>query len=138
MGCLHTCICCQRRRHLIISLLFLLVSSLTLVRFMAEGRTISKLVESHQMGREERVVVMRSLIGSSPPRCERKCSSCGHCEAIQVPVVPQFNGHNMMIMSNGLHLVATVPTIEYARGDYISNYKPMCWKCKCGELLFNP
>ncbi|KAJ1276746.1 hypothetical protein BS78_05G238500 [Paspalum vaginatum] len=31
----------------------------------------------------------RALIGSRPPRCERACMSCGHCEAVQVPIVPQ-------------------------------------------------
>ncbi|GLT65227.1 hypothetical protein SLA2020_376700 [Shorea laevis] len=69
-------VCCHRNRYLMISLLFLLVSNLTQVRFMAEGKTISKLLEVAKKGiGEEKAMVMR-LIGSRPPRCDRMCSSC--------------------------------------------------------------
>ena len=81
---------------------------------------------------EEKVVMVRSLIGSRPPRCERRCMSCGHCEAVQVPIVPSLK--HQKIRSN--QFFAT-PTIAYSRGDDISNYKPMCWKCKCGNFIFN-
>ena len=77
------------------------------------------------------MVVMRNQIGSRPPRCQRRCSSCGHCEAVQVPIVPQLHSHRTS------HFYAA-PTVEYSRGDYISNYKPMTWKCKCGNAIFNP
>ncbi|OMO57464.1 hypothetical protein COLO4_35369 [Corchorus olitorius] len=42
-------VCCHRNRHLLVSLLFLLVSSLTHVRFMAEGRSLSRLLEAAQV-----------------------------------------------------------------------------------------
>ncbi|KAJ0963328.1 hypothetical protein J5N97_028450 [Dioscorea zingiberensis] len=58
----------------------------------------------------------RSLIGSRPPRCESRCINCGHCEAIQVPSVAQ--------------------AIKSWRDD--SNYKPLSWKCKCGNMIINP
>ncbi|KAJ4701550.1 EPIDERMAL PATTERNING FACTOR-like protein 2 [Melia azedarach] len=129
MGSSQNYVCCHRNRHLIFSLLFLLASGLTQVRFMAEGRAISKLVEAAQKGFEaEKMVVMTSMIGSRPPKCERRCSSCTHCEAVQVPVATQAVGHKRSHFS----------AVAYSRGDDISNYKPMSWKCKCGNLIFDP
>lgn len=164
MGSSQYCVCCHRNRHLIVSLLFLLISSLTQVRFVAEGRAISKLVEaapvriiyiqSHhalpyffltkhyfqnsgtqnfkfyaQKGmEEEKMVVMTSMIGSRPPKCERMCSSCRNCEPVQVPVTTRAVGHRASHFS----------AIAYSKGDDISNYKPISWKCKCGNLIFNP
>ncbi|XWS25453.1 hypothetical protein CRYUN_Cryun27aG0069600 [Craigia yunnanensis] len=133
MSCSPNYVCCHRNRHLIVSLLFLLFSSLTQVRFMtAEGRSLSRLLEVAQKGIEEKTLVMRSLIGSRPPRCERRCSSCPHCEAIQVPVTTQSQNRRTRQFS------AAIFSIAYSRSDDISNYKPMSWKCKCGNLIFNP
>ncbi|KAL8472832.1 hypothetical protein ACS0TY_029886 [Phlomoides rotata] len=68
----------------------------------------------------------RVRIGSRPPRCERRCDSCGHCEAIQVPTNPPPRTKNATsVVINGR---------DYGN----SNYKPMSWKCKCGSLFFNP
>uniref|UniRef100_A0A2N9H1N0 Epidermal patterning factor-like protein n=1 Tax=Fagus sylvatica TaxID=28930 RepID=A0A2N9H1N0_FAGSY len=137
MGSTENCLCRKQNRHLLISLLLaLLVSSLTQVRFMAEGRGLPNLVEAAQKGIEENKVaqMVRTQIGSRPPRCERRCSSCGHCEAVQVPIVPLVQTHRRSQFSG----VRATPTVEYSRGDGISNYKPMCWKCKCGDLFFNP
>ena len=82
---------------------------------------------------EEKVMKM-GVIGSKPPRCDnKKCKSCGNCEAVQVPIVTpnKFVFHKKLYFP-GINIIA------YSRGDYISNYKPMCWKCKCGDLYFNP
>ncbi|KAK8678055.1 hypothetical protein V6N13_143568 [Hibiscus sabdariffa] len=135
-------VCCHRNRQLIVSLLFLLVSSLAQVTFMAaEGRSLSRLLEVaqnpvmlyEQKGiEEEKPFMMRSLIGSRPPRCERRCSSCPHCEAIQVPVTTLSKSRRTRQFSAALF------SISYSRGDDISNYKPMSWKCKCGNLIYNP
>ncbi|GLT62980.1 hypothetical protein SLA2020_355800 [Shorea laevis] len=126
-------LCCHRNRPLMICLLFLLISSLIQVKFMAEGRTISKLLEVAQRGiGEDKALVMRSLIGSRPPRCDRRCSSCEHCEAIQVPITTQVQGH---VRS---HFFAATLSFTNSRGDDISNYKPISWKCKCGNFIFNP
>ncbi|GFP78860.1 epidermal patterning factor-like protein 2, partial [Phtheirospermum japonicum] len=76
--------------------------------------------------------ILRARIGSQPPRCERRCSSCGHCEAIQVPTNPQIRRRREIANSTAVSVIA------YARGDDNSNYKPMSWKCKCGNLIFNP
>ncbi|KAJ4967141.1 hypothetical protein NE237_018990 [Protea cynaroides] len=135
MGCNQDCcICSYRCRHLIVSFFFFLLSSSTQARLMAEGagRANVKLVEvtKAQMGSEEKEV-LTSHIGSKPPRCEGKCSSCEHCEAVQVPAVPQQRNRNSRHSS-------MVSTIAYSKGEDNSNYKPMSWKCKCGDLIFNP
>ncbi|CAN0917683.1 EPIDERMAL PATTERNING FACTOR-like protein 2 [Linum grandiflorum] len=85
----------------------------------------------------EEVMKMRSQIGSRPPRCEKRCSSCGHCEAIQIPISPQLTrNHDGDRSTSSLSYVSNT---EYAKGDeYDSNYKPMSWKCKCGNFIFNP
>ncbi|XP_038882801.1 EPIDERMAL PATTERNING FACTOR-like protein 2 isoform X2 [Benincasa hispida] len=105
-----------------VSLLFFLILASTQMRFMAEGRLISRNVN------DEDKVVLRGQIGSRPPKCERRCSWCGHCEAIQVPANPQ---------KSAIKNSSTMKNIAYAR-DEASNYKPMSWKCKCGSLIFNP
>ncbi|KAI4315112.1 hypothetical protein L6164_027958 [Bauhinia variegata] len=107
------------------SLFFLIMSTSIQLGFLAQGRKIHKQNGFHQLVGEEKTMV-RAQIGSRPPRCERWCRSCGHCEAIQVPTNPQ--------VQNG----KSKSTIDYARGDDTSNYKPMSWKCKCGNLFFNP
>ncbi|KAH7847074.1 hypothetical protein Vadar_021530 [Vaccinium darrowii] len=97
-------------------------------RFIAEGRPISIPISNFQ----DEKAILRGQIGSRPPKCERRCSSCGPCEAIQVPTNPQtrFGGNNSS---------SSIPTFEYGRGgDGSSNYKPMSWKCKCGNSIFNP
>ncbi|XP_044475187.1 EPIDERMAL PATTERNING FACTOR-like protein 2 [Mangifera indica] len=130
MACFQNSVCCHRNRQLGISLLFVFVSSLVQVSFMAEGRAIPKETETSPLQKrmeEDKLLITRSMIGSSPPKCERRCSSCKHCEAIQVPVTTQLQAH-------GGHFSA----VSYYSGRDISNYKPMSWKCKCGNLIFNP
>ncbi|KAK2981238.1 hypothetical protein RJ640_030627 [Escallonia rubra] len=98
------------------------------------GRTMVKVkpvAPSQAVVMEERMI-LRPQIGSRPPRCERRCGSCGHCQAIQVPTNPQTKA--------GSRNSTTVSTITYSTntdGSY-SNYKPMSWKCKCGNFIFNP
>lgn len=78
-------------------------------------------------GRGEEKLMVRALIGSRPPICERRCMTCGHCEAVQVPVIPRERNPTRRFWG-----IATL------RGDYSSNYKPLSWKCKCGNRIFNP
>ncbi|KAB2617643.1 EPIDERMAL PATTERNING FACTOR-like protein 2 [Pyrus ussuriensis x Pyrus communis] len=128
MGCFH---------FYSISLVFLLILCPTHFRFctqMAESREIHNKVAISQTGNEESKVNLRGQVGSRPPRCERRCSSCGHCEAIQVPATPQANAK-----PSSKNPSKVVSGIAYARGDEnSSNYKPMSWKCKCGSYIFNP
>ncbi|KAG8377425.1 hypothetical protein BUALT_Bualt08G0031800 [Buddleja alternifolia] len=93
------------------------------ILFMAQGRQLpdATLIKDE--------VKMRVLIGSRPPRCDQRCQSCGHCEAVQVPINNIKFFYNQQITINHPH----------SRGDdRISNYKPMCWKCKCGDFISNP
>ncbi|KAJ8762515.1 hypothetical protein K2173_007954 [Erythroxylum novogranatense] len=123
------CMYCKRNRNVMISFLFFL----TFVSPVAAGRSQAKLIDSSQVGmKEEKLVSVRAhTIGSAPPKCERRCGSCGHCEAVQVPVTTEAPGQRT-------HFSEAIASVAYSRGDAISNYKPMCWKCKCGNLLFSP
>ncbi|XP_041018060.1 EPIDERMAL PATTERNING FACTOR-like protein 2 [Juglans microcarpa x Juglans regia] len=138
----ENCVYWHRNRNLLIStLMVLLVSSMTIVRFTAEGRSIPKLVEAAQEGRAEKKwvrILARGQIGSRPPNCEKRCSTCGHCEAVQVPIVPRVKRQRRIpLISDASHATGHGTTIAYSR-DGVSNYKPMCWKCKCGDFIFNP
>ncbi|KAI3930085.1 hypothetical protein MKX01_020755 [Papaver californicum] len=135
---------CSRHHLLLISLSCLLIISSTQVRFMAEGsRTLFKLLEeplpSHTqpqvmkgIGEKKSMINERVMIGSHPPRCQMKCNTCRHCEAVQVPAVPQNNNKKKQTSS----INSKVSTAM--RGDDNTNYKPMSWKCKCGDMIFNP
>ncbi|KAJ6730200.1 EPIDERMAL PATTERNING FACTOR-LIKE PROTEIN 4 [Salix viminalis] len=120
--------CCHRNRQLILSLLFDLGFKLD------PCRAITKLLEpAPEKGvEEEKIAVKAQTIGSRPPRCEKRCNSCEHCEAVQVPIATQAHSRKRSRFS------AAISNIAYSRGDGISNYKPMSWKCKCGNLIFNP
>ncbi|XP_062188765.1 EPIDERMAL PATTERNING FACTOR-like protein 2 isoform X2 [Phragmites australis] len=87
----------------------------------------------------------RALIGSRPPRCERVCMSCGHCEAVQVPIVPRDHQQKRATGADQEHVVsdaaaaAAIGTAMFTyRVDGITNYKPLSWKCKCGGTILDP
>ncbi|CAN6213036.1 unnamed protein product [Urochloa humidicola] len=77
----------------------------------------------------------RALIGSRPPRCERVCMSCGHCEAVQVPIVPQDCRLQKRATATTNAISAALFTY---RVDGITNYKPLSWKCRCGGTILDP
>ncbi|TXG59988.1 hypothetical protein EZV62_014561 [Acer yangbiense] len=107
------------------------------MRFMAEGRANLKSPGFSQRVEEDKSnVAMRAQIGSRPPRCERRCSTCGHCEAIQVPTNPQVQNRNHNSSSSSSTISASIA--DARGGDDSSNYKPMSWKCKCGKFIFDP
>ncbi|KAK7263292.1 hypothetical protein RJT34_30879 [Clitoria ternatea] len=128
MGHGHHAVCGQRLGFICISLLFLIISSWIQKGLVVEGRKTQK--QRFVQTIHEEKTILRARIGSRPPRCERRCRSCGHCEAIQVPTNPQAQ--------NGKVNSPKFSTIAYARVGGNSNYKPMSWKCKCGNLIFNP
>ncbi|KAF5765689.1 putative EPIDERMAL PATTERNING FACTOR-like protein [Helianthus annuus] len=109
-------------------LIFLIILSSTHARFLPQGGSSFKPIDKNlQMERRN------LLIGSRPPRCEKRyCINCGHCEAVQVPIVPKVINTTQQASST------TTKHILNSRGDDLSNYKPMCWKCKCGDFMFNP
>ncbi|KAK1323787.1 EPIDERMAL PATTERNING FACTOR-like protein 2 [Acorus calamus] len=115
-------------------LLFILIARSTQLLFMAEGRLVRKPLEASKVGEGDDKAFMRAMIGSRPPSCDRRCSSCGHCEAVQVPAVPQDKKNKIGHSSASSKSSITTSS----RGDDTTNYKPMSWKCKCGDLILNP
>ncbi|XP_020091476.1 EPIDERMAL PATTERNING FACTOR-like protein 2 [Ananas comosus] len=90
---------------------------------------LSSTQDAHSLqGGEEKTGSLRALIGSRPPRCEGRCMSCGRCEAVQMPVIPQEK------RADGKDDFYKVVSFK----DDGSNYKPLGWKCKCGDIIFNP
>ncbi|CAL0314361.1 unnamed protein product [Lupinus luteus] len=130
----HHVICAKKLSFISISLFFLVISSSwTMQGFVTEegSRKSLKQIGFQQIVHDDKMLV-RARIGSRPPKCEKRCRSCGPCEAIQVPTNPQ--AHNGKININPY----TVSTNAYERGEGNVNYKPMSWKCKCGNHIFNP
>lgn len=68
---------------------------------------------------------MKTVLGSSPPRCVNKCSSCRPCTATLV-VPPHHHKMN--------NLKATTP--YHYEGD--ETYYLLSWKCRCRDKLFQP
>nr|XP_043637170.1 EPIDERMAL PATTERNING FACTOR-like protein 2 [Erigeron canadensis] len=127
MGCTQTSSFWPQYQITSAFLIILLVLSSTYARFMPQGRLNWKLLDNDtqvaKYGDEYNgnLKMKNEMIGSRPPRCEWKkyCGWCGKCEAIQVPIIgPRPR--------------------KTTRRDDISNYKPMGWKCKCGDFTFNP
>ncbi|KAL8030135.1 hypothetical protein ABFX02_14G268800 [Erythranthe guttata] len=127
---LNSCTLLQTSILCLLAFEFFLLPNLTHV---AQARHFSKHFDYttvKKVRNPETAVKMRAVIGSRPPRCGGRCESCRRCEAVQVPIVPTKKKFHI----ESSHFYA----IEYYRGDDISNYKPMCWKCKCGDFIFNP
>ncbi|XP_052197015.1 EPIDERMAL PATTERNING FACTOR-like protein 2 [Diospyros lotus] len=115
-----------------LTMFLLLIATWTQFRFITQGgsRTIPIRPIGHY--NQEGKALLNSQIGSRPPRCQRRCSSCGHCEAIQVPTEPQ------VITAGSKNSSAWMSRNGYASRDDSSDYKPISWKCKCGNSIFNP
>ncbi|KAJ3672828.1 hypothetical protein LUZ60_006202 [Juncus effusus] len=76
---------------------------------------------NHQEAAQENIV--EKMIGSKPPTCEELFFQNGKCKPVQVPVVSKDELKTTLSSSNG--------------EDY-SNYKPLSWKCKCGDFILTP
>nr|GMC52466.1 EPIDERMAL PATTERNING FACTOR-like protein 2 [Ipomoea batatas]GMC54408.1 EPIDERMAL PATTERNING FACTOR-like protein 2 [Ipomoea batatas]GMC55137.1 EPIDERMAL PATTERNING FACTOR-like protein 2 [Ipomoea batatas] len=137
MTCYQQRMLCCRNHHLIIFLLLLSVSSFIHFSSLAQGRDTPNL-ERTQRRNDGKEVKMRSLIGSRPPRCESICRNCGHCEAVQVPIDDPSESDPKHPQTRTHQFNAVPKVVAYSRGDGIDNYKPMSWKCKCGNHIFNP
>lgn len=78
----------------------------------------------HLVQERKEVLLGEALMGSRPPKCERRCNRCrGHCEAVQVPATTVHDEQIGTCRSSV---------------DERSNYKPLKWKCKCRKMIFNP
>ncbi|KAK1370966.1 Epidermal patterning factor-like protein [Heracleum sosnowskyi] len=70
----------------------------------------------------------KSRLGSTPPSCRNKCNQCHPCMAVQVPTPPS-------------HFRVEQPITSFdpsSPGNNYSNYKPLGWKCRCNNHLYNP
>ncbi|CAN6442372.1 unnamed protein product [Victoria cruziana] len=61
----------------------------------------------------------KSVLGSRPPACNNKCSSCRPCMATLV--IPPHHERNFIL----------------SQADD-STYYLLIWKCRCGNKLFHP
>ncbi|CAN6202958.1 unnamed protein product [Urochloa humidicola] len=128
-------------RPIFFSILLLLTSSME-VAYSDARRLPLRLIEiGASKGQEAEIrgemKGRRALIGSRPPRCERVCMSCGHCEAVQVPIVPQ--DHHLQIQNRAAATNDAISAALFAyRVNGITNYKPLSWKCRCGGTILDP
>ncbi|PON47639.1 EPIDERMAL PATTERNING FACTOR-like protein [Parasponia andersonii] len=73
----------------------------------------------------------KTRLGSTPPSCHNKCNTCHPCMAVQVPTLPSREP-----VRPGL--TRTVPDVFLDSVNKYFDYKPLGWKCRCGDHLFNP
>jgi hypothetical protein len=88
---------------------------------------------------EQSIDGIRGAIGSRPPSCEGMCRSCGHCEAVQVPISPQ-ELQKQQQLGHGSRAAAAAGGSRAMPDSYYdhSNYKPLSWRCKCGRHILEP
>ncbi|XP_043722197.1 EPIDERMAL PATTERNING FACTOR-like protein 1 isoform X1 [Telopea speciosissima] len=82
----------------------------------------------------------KTRLGSTPPSCHNKCNECHPCTAVQVPTLPN---HDRVELGPG-GTTGTKPMEQESSSSpstaaaKFPNYKPLGWKCSCGNRLFNP
>ncbi|KAI3989707.1 hypothetical protein MKX01_009199 [Papaver californicum] len=91
------------------------------------------------------VMENKSRLGSTPPSCYNRCDHCNPCMAVQVPapIRDRFKpGLNKLVpltkKKNQEKSTESVYTKSSAGNDQYTNYKPLGWKCRCGNHIFNP
>ncbi|KAI5062119.1 hypothetical protein GOP47_0022658 [Adiantum capillus-veneris] len=63
---------------------------------------------------------MRSLLGSAPPKCVKRCGSCTPCKSTLVPI----------------HInVGNSPLSTSQQSDQ-SQYYPVAWRCQCKGKIY--
>lgn len=75
----------------------------------------------------------KTRLGSTPPSCHNKCNECHPCMAVQVPSMPG--------RASRLDSPSALPMRFFdssSQGNRYSFYKPLGWKCRCGNHFFNP
>ncbi|KAK9011972.1 hypothetical protein V6N11_040043 [Hibiscus sabdariffa] len=73
----------------------------------------------------------KTRLGSTPPSCHNKCNGSHPCMAVQVPS-PLQPADSSKAMTNSMELFDT------SIANQFSNYKPLGWKCRCGDQFYNP
>ncbi|KAF7051982.1 hypothetical protein CFC21_060154 [Triticum aestivum] len=119
--------------HLLLLLLALLLAS-TRAAFHASAAAFAE---------DKGIAGIRGVIGSRPPSCAGRCRSCGHCEAVQVPISPhELQKRKKKEKELGRHGGRAAASgggraMPSSYDDH-SNYKPLSWRCKCGRLILSP
>lgn len=82
----------------------------------------------------------KTRLGSTPPSCHNKCNQCHPCRPVQVPTLPSHVEPVRSGLTRTVHNPMRVffdPSPQ-GNGNKYSNYKPLGWKCRCGDHFFNP
>ncbi|THU57719.1 hypothetical protein C4D60_Mb03t06460 [Musa balbisiana] len=82
---------------------------------------------------EEMLVEDKIRLGSTPPSCHNRCDLCNPCTAVQVPTLPV---QSTPVRSRVRKVRPSDDPFSYS--NQYSNYKPLGWKCSCGNRLYNP
>nr|CAD1826917.1 unnamed protein product [Ananas comosus var. bracteatus] len=69
-------------------------------------------------------------LGSTPPSCHNRCNTCNPCTAVQVPTLPARAARLRSSESDG-------GGGELSFNEF-ANYKPLGWKCRCRDHLYDP
>ncbi|KAL7192497.1 hypothetical protein ACSBR2_024348 [Camellia fascicularis] len=75
----------------------------------------------------------KTRLGSTPPSCHNKCNQCHPCLAVQVPTLPLPTAYLDSSSS-----ISSASSSYSSNNNKYSNYKPLGWKCRCGDHFFNP
>ncbi|XVF61583.1 hypothetical protein PTKIN_Ptkin08bG0141500 [Pterospermum kingtungense] len=76
----------------------------------------------------------KTRLGSTPPSCHNKCNGCHPCMAVQVPTIPSHD----RLQPGFTKAVADSTQFFDPSSNQYSNYKPLGWKCRCGDHFYNP
>ncbi|CAL5214394.1 unnamed protein product [Lathyrus oleraceus] len=79
----------------------------------------------------------KNKLGSIPPSCHSKCNECHPCMAVQVPSLPNHDSLPPHLTKPSSMKKWLSPSLQGTNNRY-SNYKPLGWKCHCGDHFFNP
>ncbi|KAM0971207.1 hypothetical protein ACFX13_019429 [Malus domestica] len=78
----------------------------------------------------------KTRLGSEPPSCHNKCNYCHPCVAVQVPTISSRERRVEPGMTRTIPMMFLDPS--HPGTNKYSNYKPLGWKCHCGDHFFNP
>ncbi|KAK7247403.1 hypothetical protein RIF29_42286 [Crotalaria pallida] len=80
----------------------------------------------------------KNRLGSIPPSCHNKCNECHPCMAVQVPSLPGHEPLQPDLTKKDAMEEGSFDTSSQVNNNRYSNYKPLGWKCHCGDHFFNP
>lgn len=138
------------------SLLFVTTSLLLLLALLSPAPSTSPTAAQWQASTPQGMLMEDKIrLGSTPPSCRNRCNACSPCMAVQVPTLPGGGGtlRPAATFTRGKPKRTAAKALRAGSGsdkfasadaatplEYRSypNYKPLGWKCRCGDHLFNP